>query len=64
MVNLMVSDPDSRLQAAIALADRLLPKLKAVEISGDPERPLTITDATARQARITALLEKSTNGAY
>jgi hypothetical protein len=64
MVNLMVSDPDSRLQAAIALADRLLPKLKAVEISGDPDRPLTFTDATARQARIAALLEKSTNGAY
>lgn len=44
------------------LGDRLLPRLKAVELSGDPARPLTLTDATARQARITALLEKHTNG--
>jgi hypothetical protein len=47
-----------RLTAAIALLDRLLPKLRAVELSGDPDRPLTLTDAPARQARITALLAK------
>lgn len=49
------ADP-ARLAAAMALLDRLLPKLKAVEISGDPDKPLTLTDATARQARIAALL--------
>lgn len=40
-----------RVHAATALLDRILPKLKAVEISGDPDKPLTLTDATARQAR-------------
>ena len=56
LVDLMISDPEARVQCAIALADRLLPKLKAVELSGDPARPLTLTDATARQARIAQLL--------
>jgi hypothetical protein len=64
LVDTMVNDPLQRIQCANAIADRLLPKLKAVEISGDPDRPITLTDATARQARIAALLEKSTNGAY
>jgi hypothetical protein len=50
--------------AAIALLDRLMPKIKAIELSGDAERPLVFSDATARQARIAALLEKSTNGAH
>lgn len=45
-----------RLTAASKVLDRLLPALKAVELSGDAERPITITDTTARQARIAALL--------
>ena len=56
LVDTMLRSPLERIQCAIALADRLLPKLKAVEISGDPDKPLTLTDATARQARIAALL--------
>jgi hypothetical protein len=66
LINTMRTTSDEKLKVvcAIALADRLLPKLKAVEISGDPDRPLTFTDATARQARIAALLEKSTNGTH
>ena len=56
LVDTMVSDPTQRVQCANALADRLLPKLTAVELSGDPDRPLTLTDATVRQARIAALL--------
>ncbi|HSF30285.1 MAG TPA: hypothetical protein VLK82_07420 [Candidatus Tectomicrobia bacterium] len=64
LVDTMLTSPTERVQCAIALADRLLPKLKAVEISGDPDRPLTLTDAAARQARIAQLLEKHTNGAH
>ena len=56
LVDTMLSSPLERIQCATALADRLLPKLKAVEISGYPHKPLTLTDATARQARIAALL--------
>lgn len=56
LVDTMLTDPAQRVQCANALADRLLPRLKAVEISGDPDRPLTLTDAPARQARIAALL--------
>lgn len=50
------ADERIRIQAAIALLDRLMPRLKNLELAGDPERPLTVTDATARQARIAALL--------
>lgn len=56
LVDAMIASPLDRIQCAIALADRLLPKLKAVELSGDPDRPVTFTDAAARQARIAALL--------
>jgi hypothetical protein len=63
LVDLMVSDPEARVQCAIALADRLLPKLKAIELSGDPERPLAVQlTQEQRQARIAALLAKRQNG--
>jgi hypothetical protein len=52
------SSTADRLTAASALFDRMLPKLKAVELSGDPDKPLVLTDATLRQARIAALLAK------
>jgi hypothetical protein len=56
LVDTMIQSPRERVQCAMALADRLLPRLKALELSGDPDRPLTLTDAPARQARIAALL--------
>jgi hypothetical protein len=55
---LSTTDEKVKVQCATVLADRLLPRLKAVELSGDPDKPLTITDATARQARIAALLAR------
>lgn len=64
LVTTMLTTTDERIkvQCAQVIADRLLPRLKSVEIAGDPERPLTVTDATARQARIAALLAQR-NGA-
>lgn len=58
LVDIMRSTTDEKLKVTCAtvLADRLLPKLKAVEISGDPERPLVVMTPEQRQARIAALL--------
>jgi hypothetical protein len=56
LVDLMVSDPEARVQCAIALADRLLPKLKAVELSGDPDKPLHLTLTPAQRDREIARL--------
>lgn len=44
LVDLMMSSDDDHVvvHCASILADRLLPKLKAVEVSGDPERPLKL----------------------
>ena len=42
LTSLMLDSDDQhiRVSCAVALADRLLPKLKAVEVSGDPEHPI------------------------
>jgi len=44
LIQLMRTSPDEhiRLACATSLADRLIPKLKAVAISGDPAAPLTV----------------------
>jgi hypothetical protein len=45
-----------RVHAATALLDRLMPRLKSVEVSGDPDRPLVVMTPEQRQARIATLL--------
>ena len=47
-----------KLAAARELCSFLEPKLKSVEITGDPERPLYVVDPEARQKRIEELLAK------
>jgi len=44
LIGLMLDSDDEhiRLHAATALSDRLLPKLKAVEVSGNEEHPLKV----------------------
>ena len=49
-----------KVTCASVLADRLLPRLKAVELSGDPDRPLAITDPEARARRIAELSARLT----
>lgn len=64
MVKLLKStDARTRLMAASELADRLLPKLKSIELTGDPDKPVHVMNGTitpqeraARLVRI-ALLE-------
>lgn len=63
LVDLMMHDPEARVQCAIALADRLLPKLKAVELSGDPEKPLGVRLTHAeREAELVRLTAKYLEG--
>jgi hypothetical protein len=50
------ADEKLKVTCASVLADRLLPRLKAVELSGDPDRPLVVMTPEQRQARIDALL--------
>jgi hypothetical protein len=52
------SDEKLRVTCAATLADRLLPKLKAVEVSGNPDKPLLVLTPEQRQARIALLLAK------
>ena len=47
-----------RLKAAAELAQYLEPKLRAVEVTGNPDKPLVIQDPEARKARITALINQ------
>jgi hypothetical protein len=63
LVDLMrtTSDEKIKLLCASTLADRLLPKLKAVEVSGNPDKPLLVLTPEQRQARI-ALLHAKLNG--
>jgi len=57
------TDERVRVQCAQVLLDRLMPRLKAVEISGAPEQPLHVQWTPAqRQARIAVLLEHQRNG--
>ena len=47
-----------KLQAAKELAQYKQPKLRAVEVTGNEEKPLVIKDASERQARIQELQAK------
>jgi hypothetical protein len=68
MVDLMATpkmEPRIKIACAEALADRLMPKLKSIEITGDMTKPLyVVTDGVtsieraARQAKIEELLAK------
>ena len=44
ILTMMMTSDDEHIvmHCAAILADRLLPKLKAVEVAGDPERPLKV----------------------
>jgi hypothetical protein len=61
LADMMRTTTDEKLKVTCAsvLADRLLPRLKAVELSGDQERPLAVQlTQEQRQARIATLLGK------
>jgi hypothetical protein len=51
-----------RLSAAQWLGSRLLPALKSIEVSGDPDRPVYYVDQAARQKRIAELQAKLVRG--
>ena len=54
---LTTTDEKVKVQCATVIADRLMPRLKAVELSGDPDKPLSLQlTPEQRQARIAALL--------
>ena len=64
LINLMLDSDDEsiRLHAATALSDRLLPKLKATEHSGEITQHVLTGDE--RRARIEALLAKRNGHAH
>lgn len=64
LINLMLNSEDEhiRLHAAVALSDRLLPKLKATEHSGEVTTHILTGDE--RRARIEALLAKRNGHAH
>lgn len=65
LVDTMRTTADEKLKVTCAsvLADRLLPKLKAVELSVDPDKPLALQlTPEQRQARIATLLAAHQNG--
>lgn len=65
LIGLMLDSEDEhiRVACAVALADRLLPKLKAVELSGDPDRPPVIQISwQERLTRSHQVLEARRNG--
>ena len=67
LTSLMLESDDEhiRVACAVALADRLLPKLKAVELSADPDRPPVVQ--LSWQERLTAAhtsLEARRNGRH
>jgi hypothetical protein len=72
LVDLMVQSPDEQMQikCAIALADRLLPKLSAVKLSGDAEEPVrTVSTVELWEQRLTRSLReveamRQANGAH
>ena len=68
LVDTMHTTADEKLKVTCAsvLADRLLPKLKAVELSGDPDKPLYLQFTPEQRARriaeLTAKLAAHQNG--
>jgi hypothetical protein len=65
LITLMLDSDDEhiRLHAATALCDRLLPRLKAVELSADPDHPPTVqVTLETRLAEALTQLETARNG--